>query len=425
MIWMLGFALAAPCELDGPADAPFGVQAPDDVGRVRVVLVLHLGDTETEVAWGEKVLAALDARGIQAGLSVRVREPSDGLAALVTAAQASGHEVVARLGETQVEANATTGPQQLRKTLKPLTSRFGRLRAAEVKLGNRTGEAVLHRAGLRAILVTNGPATATPRPQLHFEAQPDTGVILPIGPYSGKCGAEPTVLGFTPPAADRVTQATYGARSEGVGIVRLTLEPGSDDDPVVLGRWLDEVAKPVGLQIGPPQAAREAALRALRTGNPDDWDPASTAGGRLVRVDEVVKAAESLRDATAIPRQLDGDLAPTEAYQAFLHLLVGDIEGSVVRLGDLAGPPTLAKSTLTGPTPVDRAALVELAKALHADLPSAIPAALPVDGRLLNAPELLTAMASAVRGDDPVMAVPAAVPEPSADGLGWGHASTP
>ncbi|MEZ4320224.1 MAG: hypothetical protein R3F61_22285 [Myxococcota bacterium] len=421
--WLLALAQAAPCELEGPADGPFMVQAPDDAPNVMVVLALHVSDADLDVAWAKRLLAVLDERGLKAGLSIKARAPSAALEALVIDAAARGHEIVARLSEAQIPRNPTSGPRELRKNLKPLTSRFGRLKSAEAPLGDRSGEAVLHRIGLRAVLETNGPATGTPRTQMRFEGQPESGVVLPSGPYSGKCGGESVVNGLTPPAADRVTQALYGARSGGAGIVRLTLDPASDDDSVVLARWLDEVVKPAGIAVVTPQQAREASLRSLRSGTVDS-DGSRTEGGRLVRVDEVQRAAAALAEVKSIPRMLPGDLTPTEAFQAFLLVLIGEVEGSVVRLGALDGPSVLSKSTLTGPTPIDREALVSLAKTLHAELPESIPAALPVGGTLLTAPELLVALASAL-GEGPVEARPVGVPEPNAAGLGWGRATTP
>jgi hypothetical protein len=49
-----------------------------------------------------------------------------------------------------------------------------------------------------------------------------------------------------------------------------------------------------------------------------------------------------------------------------------------------------------------------------------VPAALAIDGHLLTAAEVLLLFASAVRGEDPPTTRPVAVPDPNADGLGWG-----
>ncbi len=427
----------AACSIDAPPDTPFRVEAPTDGDSVAIVVLLRIPDDPEALPWARSILDTLEERDLRAGLSVQIDEPSKALVDFVEPALERGHALVLRLRSNDVGRDFQTGPRRTRKRLRPATRAFGKARAAEIPLGAPessgsalgSAESVLNRIGIKSVLETNGAATGTPRRMQHFDAQPDNGVVLPAGPYTGTCGKDPVVSGFTPPAADRVTQAIYGARSAGVGIVRLTLEPpiqDSERDAVVLGRWLDEVVLTKGerVRITPPDdGLRERVLSALRSGRTKPSK--ATEGGRLVRVDEVEQAAKSLDGAEAVPRLLPGDLTPTEAFQAFASVLVGDIEGSVVRLRALSGPPTLAKSTLSGPTEIDRDALIALLTALRADAPTQIPAALPVGSALLNAPELLTAMASAVRGDTPPVARPIAVPEPNADGLGWGRATTP
>jgi hypothetical protein len=54
-----------------------------------------------------------------------------------------------------------------------------------------------------------------------------------------------------------------------------------------------------------------------------------------------------------------------------------------------------------------------------------VPGALSVDGRLLTASELLLALASVVRGEDPAVTRPIDVPEPNERGLGWGGSTLP
>jgi hypothetical protein len=426
-------AAHAACTIDAPPDAPFEVEAPSDGDPVALVLVLRVPDDPAAIRWARSMLDVLDERGIQAGLAVQIEAPSAALQSLVVPALDAGHTLVVRLRGNDVARDFQTGPRRTRKRIKPVTRVFGKARVAEIALEDPTGsgsaESVLNRIGIKTLLETNGAATGTPRSMEHFDAQPDNGVVLPAGPYTGRCGKDPVVSGFTPPAADRVTQATYGARSAGVGVVRLTLEPptgDADTDPLVLARWLDQVILPhaANVQIGAPDdALRDRALAALRSGRAQQSQ--ATEGGRLVRVDEVRKAAEFVGSATTLPRLLPGDLSPTEAFQAFASVLLDDIEGSVVRLRALQGPATRATSAIDGPTPLSRDDLVALLEALRADRPDRIPAALPVGPTLLAAPELLTAMASAVRGDDPPIARPIGVPEPNADGLGWGRATTP
>nr|MBA2321696.1 hypothetical protein [Deltaproteobacteria bacterium] len=81
--------------------------------------------------------------------------------------------------------------------------------------------------------------------------------------------------------------------------------------------------------------------------------------------------------------------------------------------------------SLPGPITLPPGAVKAVGAALLADPPAALPSALPCDGRLLTAAELLLALASLVRGEDPVRVHPIEVPEPNAPGLGWGAAGLP
>jgi hypothetical protein len=121
-----------------------------------------------------------------------------------------------------------------------------------------------------------------------------------------------------------------------------------------------------------------------------------------------------------VPRKLAGELTPTEAFHAFVWILSESHEGDLVRLGALIGPRQSAQSALTGPVEVPREAVVGLASALRAEWPAEIPAALPIDGRLLTASEVLLLLASAVQDEATPTTRPIAVADPNTPGLGWG-----
>jgi len=336
-------------------------------------------------------------------------------------------EIVVRLDSSQIPRNATDKVRPLRASVGALEKTVGgAVRAALGPIESRTSEAQLGRAGFRSLIPAAGKADASPRPAAVFEGQPRIGAVFPAGPYAGDCGSRPDAGPLTPPAADRITQAIHAAaRVGGAPVVRVALDgrKRSSADADVLGRWLDEVIVPSTTRLVTPNDARKAALKSFRA--PTTASTEVDLGGRMVSAAEVRRAAEALDDVTVIPRSLPGELTATEAFQAFALLLADQTEGGSVRLRELRGPRTLAESSLTESRPVSVDALRQLATALLAELPAEVPAALPVDGALLTAPELLLAFASAVEGDQPATTRPVAVLDPNAEGLGWGASTTP
>lgn len=415
---LFAVAMAAPCELDNPPDAPFQVQAPPDAKHVAVVPLLRLkpDNGEATVAMA-KVFAE---HGQHVGILVRP-EGVDAIAGPLEQLVDAGHQPVVTLKDIEIGVDLVKDPAKLRRFMKPLTQITGKLKAVEAPLGDNDKESVLHRTGLRTVFVSNGVATGAPRRQARFEGQTAVGVVIPDGPYSGPCGRSPEVDGLRPAGADRTTQAVYGARSSEAGFVRMVVSADAHSAPV-LDRWLTEVIEPAAIPVMSPAQARDHALQGLRNGL--DEDPTRSAGGRLIRVDEVREVARSIVDLNEIPRRLPKDLTPTEAFIAFVLVSAGEIEGDVVRLPSIQGPATL-NDHLPEPVNIDPEAARTLAKALLKRLPDRIPSALPVDGHVLNAPALFSLYASMARGDDPPTARPMAVREPNAPGLGWGDATTP
>ncbi len=404
---------AADCSVDGPLDAPFAVRAPEEPGAAGLVLVFRVDVLDPPAL--DALLALLEERGIRAALSVRSDAPVH-LGRLEEAREA-GHEPVVRIPAAEVHASPSRGPALLRKHLKTVRRSLGRVRAAEVGLGNKGREMVLHRVGLRTILETNGPPTAVPRRQLRMEGRLENGVVLPVGPYDPACGAPPPHP-FTPVAADRVARALHGARDGAVGVVRLTLEPRDEADLRVLARWLDEVVLPGDVRLWTPSEAHRRALEVLQKGR-SDLRP--TTGGRRVALDAVEALARVLVEARSIPRRLPGGFNPTEAFLALALVVAGEVEGDGVRLRAMEGPPLLADPQ-PEPLELPRREVELLARALIADRPAVVPPALPVGGRVVGAPQVLQLLAAAVLGEDPCRAEAIAVPEPNTPGLGWGRA---
>ena len=214
---------------------------------------------------------------------------------------------------------------------------------------------------------------------------------------------------------------------DGTPAIRVALRgrdhPGTD--PTVFGRWLDEILLPAGFTLSTATEARQDALAFFRTGRTMQTSPLEAGGGRLVGIDEVRSAAQALDDENILPWSLPGDLNLTEAFLAFSLLLADQAEGEVIRLGALQGPRTHAQSRGLGIQDLECDAAASLARALLAELPVSIPAALPVGGQLYSAPEVLTLLASAVRGDTPCQTWPTASPDPNAPGQGWGESTLP
>ena len=431
-MWWLLFAvltaLGGDCKLDVPPDTPFVMPPPKDTEHVRVLVELWI-EEETDRAWASEVLPALESREAKALLVLPLpdSEPSAAHVGWLADRVAAGHEVAVVLSTDEVPRDALANTKSHRQRLRWFRRAGIPVKVVASPIPGRVSEALLGKLGFKTILLLRGPATAQPRMAAVFEGQPRINVVLQGGPYAGECGTSPRTAGFTPASADRVTRAIDGAaRFRGAPTVRVALHPGEDPsaDAAVLGRWLDEVAIPSGVLFESVNRARLAALQAMRTGSsgPVEDDPG---GGRLVRLEELETAAAALADVNVLPRELPGDLNLTEAFYGFLVLLAGREEGTVVRLGALSGPTDATENRVTGVVDVDEAALRTLAARLLDDLPSEIPAAMPVGDTLLDAAEILTAMASVVRGDDPPRTWPTASPDPSSRGLGWGEATLP
>lgn len=422
---------AVPCDLDAPSDAPFRHPLPPAAAEVLVVVEVHAATGDPALA--HAVLAALAERGRPGTLVLPLPALGDALAeplvALGVDAALAGHEVAVAVPGAQVSQDpySLDGPMRRRRSA-VADAVDSKVRSVVSSAWGAVPESHLSRAGFRAILTTAGPATAVPRLGMAFEGQPRVSAVLMSGPWSGPCGRAYDLGPFTPVAADRAAQAIHGAaRSGGTRVVRIGLDDvGSVDEAAVLGRWIDEVLAPAGVDIVSASEAHAVAMRALRRPGVLAVAPEpETLGGRLVPVADLLLAAQALATADAIPRRLPGEMTPTEAFLGFATYLAGRAEGESVRLGALAGPRTGAPPTIDAPTPVEKGALVAVITRVVEAGPAEVPAALPVGDRMWTAAEILTAMASAIRGEDPPMARPLASPDPDAAGQGWSPVDAP
>lgn len=418
MIWFLS-ALAAPCSMQVPPDTPFALEGRFEAGGAALQIVVHAEDVPDEVF--DRLLATFAEREVEATWSVAAEgEPTQ--AERLALARAQGHEIAVRVPPSALRAHPERGPPALRKALRPYAKAYGRLRAAEVAVEHPMHEAVLHRIGIRTVLETNGPATATARRQQMLEGQVVVGAVLPAGPYAGACGTSPLAQPFTPASADRVTRALRASSRASLGFVRLTLEPRTLDEVEVLARWLDTVVLPSGVRVLTPSAARSLAVEALKARNRSQGAEPVLAG-RLVPVAVLEEAAAAVLELEVLPRGLPGELGLTEAFQGFVRVLGGDVEQGMVRLSSMVGPRSRARPSEH--YVVSRTDLEGLARAMLADLPETLPAALPAGRDVIPTPELLRLFAAAVHGDDPCRTEATQVPDPHAPGLGWGAVGDP
>jgi hypothetical protein len=379
------------CDLAAPPDRAFGI--PLEAERVRLVLELWIEGAKP--GWAESLLDVADRHEVAVMVVVPPTEPGPEVAKLLQRVDDGPHEAAVVLDARSVPRDVLQGLGDLKRLVKPVRRAAGTLRVVMAPIGSRASEAMLGRAGFRALVNTEGPPTAQARMAGHLEGQPRINVVLHAGPYTGDCGPEPVIGPFTPAAADRAASAIQRANaSAGAPIVRVGLlgSAGSDDDASVFDRWLSEVVEDSGVSVVTANDARLAALQSFRRGEEAAPEGASK-GGRVVSVEDARLAAADLSEVVVLPRALPGELTPTEAFYALCMLAVDAVRTT--------------------------------ARALLGAMPTEVPSALPVGGRLLTASELLLAFASVVRGDDPVVTRPVSVPEPNERGLGWGIATLP
>ena len=414
-------APASECDLHAPPDQPFEVPLAADGVRVMVEVWLE-GASAT---WAETTLAA----AVNANIPVTVMIPAGPVpdALVPSLGLVKEHDVLSLgfvLPASAVPQNLSTSVRPLRKSLQPAQKLAGRSRTVVAPIGSRGAEAMLGRVGFRELVNATSPPQAGSRYAGILEGMQRINVVFPGGPYQGPCGPDPRVGPFTPRAADRAARAIQQASAvPGAPVVRVALvgAQGANTDGDVLARWVREVIEPGGATVTSARQARIAVLQALRQNI--DMSHAVGAVGRVVSLEDTQRAAEALLGEAVIPRTLPGDLTPSEAFFAFTLVLAGRDDGTAVRIRGLSGPSSDARSILTGPVDLSPASVRDTALALQAAMPREIPSAMPIDGRLLTAGEVLLAFASAVRGDEPVVTRPIAVPDPNARGLGWGVAT--
>lgn len=420
---LAALALAAPCDLEAPPEAPFGVVPSAEAANVQVLVEVWAHGADP--TWAQGLLDTMAARELRGTLVVPIdRLASDALVELADRADREGHEVAVRLTHDVVPRDARASLRPFRARLKPLRKAVGPVRTVVTPLPSRSSEALLGKAGLRTLVPVDSPPSASPRWAAIFEGEPQTRVVLPSGPYGGACGTDPGIGPFTPKAADRAAQAIHAAaRTPMAPVVRVVLKEdhARETDAEVLGRWIDEVLSVAGARITTPSRARLAAMQALRSPQRPASPAPEWATGRIVEVDQALEAARALEGVQILPARLPGDLSLAEAFQSFLHLLAEDVSGSSVRLVPMQGPRATARSGLEQDevVEVERAEVVRLARRILAEMPDAVPVSLRIGERLLTAPELLGLFASAVRGEEPCVTRISASPDPNAAGQGW------
>jgi hypothetical protein len=240
------------------------------------------------------------------------------------------------------------------------------------------------------------------------------GIVVPqggVGPISALGAAD----------LDTAARQISAAATGGAPAIQLSLVLAEMDasEIALLTRWLTEVAAPAGVFT---VHAKSIPLRSTASTGEISGEPLPLA--RPLDRADVLAAALALVDDPQIPRVIEGNINPTEAFLAFALLLAEEEPLDRVLLGGLRPPTEEVLSSLTAGDVMPRSAIVDGARRLAPYLTYGIPNFVDVGDGALTAGEFLLAMARALATpDDPVVLSPAWSPDPHAEGLGWGESS--
>jgi len=240
--------------------------------------------------------------------------------------------------------------------------------------------------------------------------------IIGEGPYNDGCGA--VLPAWTPGALDRATGAAARARW-----VRIAL-PSSPAAAPLLARWLDDVVLAQEWKVQTAGAAARDMRNPLKSPPKGPTsDPSAVPVSRSIHTETWTEVAQALAQADTLPRQLPGDLSPTEAFLGLTQILAGDTPPSAVVLTGLKPPVEVARTGLgTVRVPLSDAAVRHAARELLPGLKGHVPSLVSVGTQMLTAAEFLRVMAL-VHLSQPPEARGVADPDPFAPGGGWGESA--
>jgi hypothetical protein len=414
---------AADCDLaPGPADAKFKALAPAAGVVIFEIRLLGQAPVPTEL------LQVLADRNLPATVLVSsswAKRNGDALRDLPK----SGHELglfFSLRRDLRLTSQTIAVPDfgdwvvGLRRARREVRQNTGhRAKSIGIESLPDVGEVAMEALGYKALLPDERNVGDTPRRAQSVTGMAGQARVIGIGPYLDGCGA--ALPHWSPASLDRATSAV--ARGDWV---RVVLPPDINAAPL-LARWLDDVVIPQQWDVVTAIVASRRTRRPVLFPNKpilvdQKAEPTpSVAVKRTVARSTWDAVAHSLVQPTTLPRQLPGELCPTEAFLGMVTLLASDNATTPIALGALRPPMETARTGLGGSNvPLEAEDVRATARELLPGLSGQVPSLVSVGTHTLTAAEFLRVMALVVL-NEPAIARGVNDPDPYAPGGGWGE----
>ena len=270
-----------------------------------------------------------------------------------------------------------------------------------------TGEVAIDEAGFQALFLIDPGDAAAPRRARAYGGRTGRTRVVTEGAGVDACGAQ---LGTPLPSAlDRI--ARVGPSQV---VTRVALAPSADEARAV-ALWWTHTAAPAEWKAWSVGTLYVRAGTTPLAPKPAEAPPVAQAS---LTTDRLAQATETITTVGRLPRVLPGDLTLTEAFVG-LAAMAADPGHPAYPVPYVGPPPGDVRSVLTGPTPLEEAAVRQAATALLPSLGDHLPTLVNVGAHTLTAGEFLLVLAQLQRGLAPV-ARPIGSPDPFAEGAGWG-----
>lgn len=387
--------------LDPNAELPELAQALETV-QLPVLLLVRPPQIE---GWTD-VVDVLQAEGVELGLLAQWPEP---------------------LPEP-VRSDVTIGWSRLRQERRELRRATGSApRVAGVTALSPALEGSLDIFGYSLLLPAVDGLLQAPRRNLDLQGSASSGIVIwPVQPLEdderlGSAGGLEALLDRAALALERGDHP----------VVRVTVSASMmSRHGALLQRWWEEVVHPCGAAALSRAQAEDAVRAWLRDGqrgvgqaSPQPRPSTSTEATAIVDADQLMRAAEELACTAAggatLPRTAGHGLDLTQAWLALSLALAG--QQPPLTLYPVLAPRSSPRSVLPPEgVSVSSDDLRSAGSTLTPRPGQQVSSFARVGDQALTAAELLCAMASAFRGEDPVTVTRTYSPDPYAPGLGWG-----